>query len=155
MEPLSCIVPDHAPSTEVRALTRPAPVAAQDRDLLLLLRDLARRTQLSAPMTVEHACSLADPSSPTAWGLALMRTLSHAATRPFVFHPRGEPRAGFDEAWLISLLRSLQRGDTGSARLLIGSRIGRLGRRPVAFLAQGFAARLAQGGLDGSNLEAF
>jgi hypothetical protein len=120
-----------------------------------MIRDLARRTQLSAPMPLEHACSLADPSSPTAWGLALLRTLSHATTRPFVFHPRGEPRAGFDEAWLISLVRCLQRGDAGSARLLIGGRIGRLGRRPVAFLAQGFAARLAQAGLDGDRLEAF
>jgi hypothetical protein len=56
--------------------------------------------------------------------------------------------------WLIRLLRCLQSGDTGSARLLIETRTRRLGRRAVAYLAQGLASGLLDDDLTGRDQEA-
>ena len=130
-------------------------VSAADHALLTYLRRLARRAQLAAPITVDHVCALIEPARPDAYGLALMRTLDAVATRPLVFHPATSVEASFDEMWLLRLLRSLESGDHASAKLLIGCRINRFGRRPVAFLAQGLAARLPMSTLDGTTLEAF
>lgn len=125
-----------------------AQVSAEESVLLDWLRRLARRAQLSAPIAVDHVCSLGAPASAETYGLALMRTLDAVAKRPLVFHRSGSSEAGFDELWLLALLRALNDGDSASARLLIVSRAGRSGQRAVAFLAQGVAARLARPGLD-------
>lgn len=131
------------------------PLAPGDVRLLDALRDLARRAQLSPPLLPEHVCSLKTPSSPQAYGLALMRNLNAMALRPLVFHPRGAVEASFDEAWLLRLLRCLQGGDPASARLLIGGRIGHYGRRTVGWLALGLAERLERLTLDEPSLERF
>lgn len=131
------------------------PVAAGDRELLAFLRGLARRAQLAPPLSLDGVCSLVAPSSPAAYGLALMRTLDAVATRPLVFHPKGSAETSFDEAWLVRLLRCLEAGDESSARLLIGRRAGRLGQRTVGWLALGLAERLDAIGLDEARLEPF
>lgn len=137
--------PVHAPLT----------LSADDRAVLRLVRRLARQAQLCGPIPVDHVCSLIEPASPQAYGVALMRTLDVVATRPMVFHPETAEEASFDELWLVRLLRCLRLGDTASARLLIDRRTGRFGRRAVAFLAQGFAGRLGTADLDASILEPF
>jgi hypothetical protein len=118
------------------------PVPTGDRALLEHLRSLARRSQLAAPVALEQTCRLIEPGSADAYGMALMRSLSVLAARPMVFHPRGAEEASFDELWLLRLLRCIQSGDTDSARLLIGRRTDKLGRRTITWLACGFAERL-------------
>lgn len=117
-------------------------LSAADRHVLRRLRRMARQAQLSSPIAIDHACSLIAPSGPDEYGLALMRTLNAVALRPVNFHPVGAEETTFDELWLMRLLRCLQAGDVSSARLLIDTRTQRIGRRAVAFLAQGLAARL-------------
>lgn len=117
-------------------------LSRRDWTLLRKLRGLARTAQLSAPIAVHHACSLIDPAGPEQFGLALMRTLDAVASRPMRFHPVGAAEVSFDELWLVRLLRCLEADDTASARFLIDTRTQRLGRRAVAYLAQGLAKRL-------------
>lgn len=147
---------------ETTAPARPAVLAAASLDatdlrLLARVRGLARRAQLAAPLAIDGTCRLADPGpagEAEAYGAALLRSLAEVAVRPLVFHPRGAVEVGFDEAWLVRLVRCLAEGDEDSARLLIGSRVTRIGRRVVTFLAKGFAERIA-GPLDAGNLEPF
>jgi hypothetical protein len=133
----------------------PAPRSGADRALLEHLRRLARHAQLSAPLGLETTCSLIEPGSAVSYGTALMRALAVVASRSLVFHPHGAGEASFDELWLLRLLRCLESGDTDSARLLIGGRVGRIGRRTVTFLARGLAERIAELGLDAGSLEPF
>jgi hypothetical protein len=153
MTALRC--PSGAETTPGHAQAGRAPLAAADRRLLRLLRAVARQAQLSGPIAVDHVCSLTEPADPVAYGLALMRTLDAVASRPMLFHPVGAEEVGFDEMWLVRLVRCLQGGDTASARLLIDRRTERMGRRAVAFLAQGLALRLDPAGLDETSLETF
>ena len=149
LAPIDPLSPPAAPTGGVLALS------TADRALVAYLRRLARQAQLAAPVTVDHVCALVEPAKPDAYGLALMRTLAAVAIRPLLFHPVPSVEASFDELWMVRLLRRLGAGDHGSAKLLIGRRISRFGQRPVAFLAQGLAARLPAATLDGSSLEAF
>jgi hypothetical protein len=123
-------------------------LANGDRSLIKQLRRMARQAQLSSPISIDHACSLIAPAGAQEFGLALMRTLDAVALRPLQFHPVDAAEVGFDELWLIRLLRCLEAGDAASARLLIDTRTQRVGRRAVAYLAQGLAARLMDGDLD-------
>lgn len=151
----------HAP--QILPLDPPCPLPARsasafpmgERVLIEYLRDLARGVQLSAPMGLEQTCSLVDPGSARAFGMALMRALDAVATQPMAFHPRGAREASFDELWLVRLVRCIEADDTDSVRLLIGRRVSRMGRRTVTWLARGFAERLDEICLDGSSLEAF
>lgn len=149
-------------AVETAAPPRPAVLGvdgldAADRRLLARLRDLARRAQLTAPMAIDGTCRLAEPGphgEAEAYGAALLRSLAQVATRPLVFYPRGAEEVGFDEAWLVRLVRCLADSDEDSARLLIGGRVTRIGRRVVTYLAKGFAERIAHP-LDAENLEPF
>lgn len=147
-----------APAVARQAAPVARALAEEDRRLLAVLRGLAREAQLSGPIALETTCRLMDAApedQARAYGAALLRSLALVATRPLVFHPRGAAEVGFDEAWLVRLVRCLAEGDEDSARLLIGSRVLRIGRRIIAFLAKGFAERLGGAALDAANLEPF
>jgi|AACY02.3.fsa_nt_gi hypothetical protein len=119
------------------------PLSSADRALLETLRGFARDAQLSGALDLHHVCSLIEPGGLREHGRALLRALDVLSARPLVFHPRGAEEAGFDELWLLRLVRALQAGDSASARLLIGGRVPRSGRRVVAWLARAFAERAA------------
>lgn len=139
-------------AAETAAEARPAVLAAAsldvtDQRLLAQVRELALHAQLAAPIAIDGICRLVEPGprgEAEAYGAALLRSLAQVAVRPLVFHPRGAVEVGFDEAWLVRLVRCMAEDDEDSARLLIGSRVTRIGRRVVTFLAKGFADRIVR-----------
>lgn len=134
------VTPFPAPAPDARSAP---PLSPGERALLEELRGYARDAQLSAPMDPMRACRLIEPGDARAHGRALLRALGVLAVRPLTFHPRGAEEVGFDERWLLSLVRALETGDMASARLLIGGRTGKAGRRVLAWLARGYAERRA------------
>jgi hypothetical protein len=125
----------------------PPPLAACDVALIEFLRECARAAQLSEPLELHRVCPLAEDSA-RAYGRALLRALGAASARRMVFHPRRTQEVGFDERWLLRVLRALQSGDDASAAVLIAGRSARPGRRVLGWLARGLAERLSRDGVD-------
>jgi hypothetical protein len=134
---------------DARPGATPPPLAAGDVALVEFLRECARAAQLSEQLELHRVCPLTEESA-RAYGRALLRALGAASTRRMVFHPRRTREIGFDERWLLRVLRALQSGDDASAAVLIAGRSGRSGRRILGWLARGLAERLSRDGVDAS-----
>ena len=135
-----------APFPGAAATPRLRDLDPAERRLLEELRLYVRQAQLAGPIDLNRVCALIDPGGAADYGRALIRALDATAGRRLVFHPRGATETGFDELWLVRLIRALEEGDAPSARFLIGGRVPKPGRRLVAWLAAGLAERRA--GLD-------
>ena len=130
-----------APFPGAAATPRLRDLDPEDRALLEELRGYVRGAQLAGPLDLNRVCALIDPGGAADYGRALIRALDATAGRRLVFHPRGARETGFDELWLVRLVRAFEEGDRPSARFLIGGRVPQTGRRLVAWLAAGLAER--------------
>ena len=74
----------------------------------------------------------------------LMRCLAQALGRRPILYREGEPETSFDEAWLMTLARSLRQGDTSSATFLLHSRVPAHARRHLVFLLRMVVDKYAQ-----------
>jgi hypothetical protein len=125
----------------------PLALSRQDEALLHRLRLSARRARLASRIDLDRACALIAPEPEQAaevYGCTLLRALDAEAARPVVFHPGCAAPAGFDEMWLLRIVRLFQSGDEAGARFLIAGRVNLHARRKVAFLAARFAQSLPQ-----------
>jgi len=107
--------------------------------LLDHLRSVARATRCKSSVDIFGACA-ALSSNRQAEGQAasevLMRCLAQALGRRPILYRDGEAEISFDEAWLLTLARSLRQGDTSSTTFLLRSRVPQHARRHLAFLLQ-------------------
>lgn len=82
----------------------------------------------------EEACAACD--APMASAVRAMTTL---LGRPPRFYAPGTAETGFDERWLIALLRAERRGDRSSLAFLTRSRVARPRAREAAAIVAGLA----------------
>lgn len=121
----------------------PATLSPEDARLLTCLRMFARQAKIAPRLDLDRACALIAPHPSEAmqiWGSTLLRALDAQATRAVVFHAGCAARPGFDELWLLRIIRLFQQGDDAGARFLIAGRVPHRARRKIAFLAARFAA---------------
>jgi len=124
--------------------TAPAAPAPED-DELAVLRRLAAQARLSRREEPERMCALLQvrpAAEAEAYGEALLRLLPVATGRRVTFRRPGAGSRSFDEAWVLTLLDSIRAGDADSVRFALASRVATHMRRPVRFLAEGFARRI-------------
>ena len=112
-------------------------LGAQEAALLSHVRHVARSSRCKRYVDLFGACAVLSGNSDVAMQAAsevLVRGLSQAlGHRPIIFRV-DEPEMSFDEAWLLSLARSLRSGDTASATFLLNSRVKKHLHRNLVFL---------------------
>lgn len=105
--------------------------------LLDHLRHVAGAARCKGHVDMVGACaalSRDDRIAAQAAADVLMRCLAQALGRRPILLREGEPETSFDEAWLMTLARSLRQGDNASAAFLLRSRVPAHARRHLAFL---------------------
>lgn len=111
------------------------------------LRRLAPRCQAGARLDLFRACAMLSTDSGVAarsYAEALLRGLAVVMGRVPVLHQPGAGELSFDEAWIASLLAAAKRGDEGSMRFLLASRLPRHAQRQIGWLAFQLAQRQEQ-----------
>ncbi|MEM6422820.1 MAG: hypothetical protein AAF698_09545, partial [Pseudomonadota bacterium] len=112
----------------------------QEVQQLGFLRARALRVRVAPRVEPFHFCALieADPHREAAsYADALMHVLPQAIGRPILFRRPGIQSPSFDEAWVLSIVASAQRGDEASLLFALASRCAAPFRRPIAFLVKG------------------
>jgi len=115
--------------------------------LLDHLRHVARATRCKGHVDMFGACAALSDNDWLAAQAAsdvLMRCLAQALGHRPILHREGEPEISFDEAWLMTLARSLRQGDTSSATFLLHSRVPAHARRHLVFLLRMVVDKYAQ-----------
>ena len=105
--------------------------------LLDHLRHVARATRCKGHVDMVGACAALSSNRHVAAQAAsdmLMRCLAQTLGRRPILLRIGEPEISFDEAWLMTLARSLRQNDTSSATFLLHSRVPAHARRHLVFL---------------------
>jgi hypothetical protein len=106
------------------------------------LRFAANQCRVTARQEFFSTCArLRGPAgdSADAYVLQFLAVLNEALMTRAVFYKPGVPALSFDEAWLMSLILSVQRGDHDSLAFLLHSRVAQDKRRSFSELIQGLA----------------
>ncbi|QBF30467.1 hypothetical protein CFI11_04465 [Thalassococcus sp. S3] len=129
------------------ANAEPIPVAASLLPLLNHLRLTALGCRCAARADLFEACALLSSDkgqARDAYAEALIRCLGQALDNPPLFFRPGVSEVSFDEAWLMRLVAAFQGDDTASAAFLICSRVPKVHRRNLAFLAHSVSDQFRQ-----------
>ncbi len=135
---------DFSPSGNVPARAgHVSALAPRARATLSALRMAALRCRAAARLELPGAVAMlgARPEAATgeAAAEAMVRTLAQGLGRRPRFYRPGSPDLSLDEAWLVSLVEAMRRGDRPSTAFLIQSRVPVAERRPVLFLVRQIA----------------
>ena len=116
---------------------QPTPVIGKEAEALTHIRIAGLGCRSKARADIFYECYLLTLDKKTTHERhleALLRGWSEAiGQRPVLFQP-GETELSFDEAWVLQLLRAMNRNDMDSVTFLIRSRVAPAHRRNVAFL---------------------
>jgi hypothetical protein len=130
-----------APSrTQARPAVDPAPVRGPHHGadpLLDHLRHMARAARCKGYVDMLGACAALsgdDRIAAQAASEVLMRCLAQALGKRPILLREGEPETSFDEAWLMTLARSLRQRDDPSTAFLLRSRVPVHARRHLVVL---------------------
>lgn len=124
----------------------PVSLSNSAQGVLNRLRFAASRCRVSARQEFFSTCAqLRGPAgaSADAYVMQFIAVLDEALMARVVFYKPGAPELSFDEAWLMSLILSVQRGDHDSFAFLLHRRVTQDKRRPFSELIQGLARSLA------------
>ena len=105
--------------------------------LLDHLRHVARDARCKSYVDLFGACATLSVNSHVATQASsevLVRCLSQALGRRPIMFREGERETSFDEDWLLSLARSIQREDQASTTFLLHSRVPKHAHRNLVFL---------------------
>ena len=126
----------------------PVPATHPCSDPLLdHLRHVARATRCKGYVDMFGSCAALSGNRQVAVQAAsdvLMRCLAQALGRRPILYREGEPETSFDEAWLMTLARSLRCGDISSATFLLHSRVPAHAHRHLVFLLRMVIDKYAQ-----------
>jgi hypothetical protein len=128
------------PISDERSKTQNADVCDGDpkyRDTLNHLRLAAMGCRAAARTDLFEACALLcldGEDAKRTFVATFVKCLSGAVHTQIKWFQPGTRELSFDEAWVVRCLISIDDGDTGSLRFLLGSRVGISDRRYIGFL---------------------